>query len=130
VKHLFTFLDWFPEPDYTVKRDMKTETVPKELKQVTEIIKQKADPVRIVLFGSRARGDNTATSDYDILVVTKKVENEREITRKIYKELYTQGVDLDIELTAVDENRWNNVKERFDLIYRNIDSEGIEIYSE
>ena len=109
---------------------MKTETVPKELKQVTEIIKQKADPVRIVLFGSRARGDYTTSSDYDILIIIKNVKNEREITREIYKELYTQGVDLDIELIAVDENRWNNVKERFDLIYRNIDSEGIEIYSE
>ena len=109
---------------------MKTETVPTELKQVTEIIKQKAGSVRIVLFGSRARGDYTTSSDYDILIIIKNVKNEREITREIYKELYTQGVDLDIELTAVDENRWNNVKERFDLIYRNIDSEGIEIYSE
>ncbi len=109
---------------------MKTETVPTELKQVTEIIKRVADPVRIVLFGSRARGDNTATSDYDILVVTKKVENEREITRKIYKELYIQRIDLDIELIAVDEDRWNNNKERFDVIYRHINSEGIVIYSE
>jgi predicted nucleotidyltransferase len=83
--------------------------------EVTEIIKQKADPVRIVLFGSRARGDNTASSDYDILIVIKNVKNEREITKEIYKEMYTRGVDLDIELIAVDENRWNNDKERFDL---------------
>ena len=109
---------------------MKTETVPTELRDATEIIMRIADPVRIVLFGSRARGDNTASSDYDILIVTKKAENEREITRKIYKELYTQGIDLDIELIAVDEDRWNNNKERFDFIYRHIDSEGIEIYSE
>lgn len=111
-------------------RDMKTETVLTELRDATEIIKRIAEPIRIVLFGSRARGDNTASSDYDILIVTKKAENEREITRKIYKELYTQGINLDIELIAVDRKRWNNDKERFDLIYRHIDSEGIEIYSE
>ena len=111
-------------------RDMRTETVPTELKHATEIIKRIADPIRIVLFGSRARGDYTVSSDYDILIIMENVKNEREITRKIYKELYTQGINLDIELIAVDKNRWNNSKERFDLIYRHIDSEGIEIYSE
>jgi len=109
---------------------MKTKTVPTELKQTIEIIKQIATPVRIVLFGSRARGEHTVSSDYDILIVTKNVRNEREITRKIYKELYTQDIDLDIELLAVGEDRWNDDRNRFDLIYRHIDSEGIELYNE
>ena len=109
---------------------MKTKTVPTELRQTIEIIKQIANPVRIVLFGSRARGEHTVSSDYDLLIVTKNVRNERDITRKIYKELYTQGIDLDIELLAVDEDRWNDDRNRFDLIYRHIDSEGIELYNE
>lgn len=35
------------------------------------------DPVRIVLFGSRARGDNQPDSDYDLLVILDQVNDRR-----------------------------------------------------
>jgi len=39
------------------------------LSQITRIIVDVAKPERIILFGSYARGDATATSDLDLLVV-------------------------------------------------------------
>lgn len=37
-------------------------------------IKKEFKPEKIILFGSRARGDNLKTSDVDLLVVSKKFE--------------------------------------------------------
>jgi predicted nucleotidyltransferase len=37
--------------------------------QAVELLRKAADPVRIILFGSFARGDQTEDSDLDLLVV-------------------------------------------------------------
>lgn len=47
--------------DATLARDSVVE-------QVTRKIVAKFHPVRILLFGSRARGDSTESSDYDFLI--------------------------------------------------------------
>lgn len=109
---------------------MKTKTIPAELNQAIDIIKQKANPERIILFGSRARGDNDPSSDYDILIVTRKAGNEREITRSVYKEMYQQNIMLDIELIAISQNKWKSSKDQLGLIYKQIEAEGIELYRE
>jgi predicted nucleotidyltransferase len=109
---------------------MKTKAIPAELNQAIEIIKQNANPVRIILFGSRARGDNDPDSDYDILIVTKEAGNEREITRNIYKEMYQQNIMLDIELIAVNQDKWQSSKDQLGLIYKQVESEGVDLYRE
>lgn len=38
-------------------------------------------PERVVLFGSRARGDHRANSDYDLLIVSKRFRGVRWIER-------------------------------------------------
>jgi uncharacterized protein len=42
---------------------------PDELERMVKQIVAKVDPVAIYLFGSRARGDADADSDYDLLIV-------------------------------------------------------------
>ena len=56
-----------------------------------------ADPVRIVLFGSRASGHARADSDYDVLIVLDRVEERR--ARRI--ELRASLADLPIALDIV-----------------------------
>ena len=56
------------------------------LKKIQTTIVNAVAPSRMVLFGSRARGDVSDKSDYDILVIKDKVKNEREITRRINSE--------------------------------------------
>ncbi|MEM5828359.1 MAG: nucleotidyltransferase domain-containing protein [Candidatus Aenigmatarchaeota archaeon] len=59
------------------------------LKKIKEIILQTAKEMnieidKIILFGSRARGDYREDSDYDLLIVTKeKLEREKERKFKI-----------------------------------------------
>jgi excisionase family DNA binding protein len=54
------------------------------------------DPVRIILFGSRARGDARDDSDYDLLVLMDQVERRRETRISIHRSLADLGVPVDI----------------------------------
>jgi uncharacterized protein len=60
-----------------------------------------ADPDRIILFGSRARGEFRPDSDYDFLVVKGVLEGSRRtLRREIYHALYGVGVAKDVLLTT------------------------------
>jgi excisionase family DNA binding protein len=60
------------------------------------------DPVRIILFGSRARGDARDDSDYDILVVLEDVSDARATRIAIRKALDDLPISKDILVTALD----------------------------
>jgi uncharacterized protein len=44
---------------------------PEELERLVRQIVAKVDPIAIYLFGSRARGDAAADSDYDLMIVVR-----------------------------------------------------------
>jgi prevent-host-death family protein len=54
------------------------------------------DPVRIILFGSRARADARDDSDYDVLVLMDQVEHRRETRISIHRALADLEVPVDI----------------------------------
>jgi len=60
-------------------------------------------PVRIVLFGSRARGSDTADSDVDLLVVLHDVADKRRTAVEIRRVLSDMPVCKDIVVTTPDE---------------------------
>ncbi len=73
------------------------------LQNMTERIVQTFDPIRVVLFGSRARGDEHAGSDVDLLVVLPKVENKRETAIAIRRLLRDVPIAKDIIVTSPQE---------------------------
>lgn len=60
-------------------------------------------PLRIVLFGSRARGEAGKWSDVDLLVVLPEVTDKRKATVEILRVLGNLPVSKDVIVTTPDE---------------------------
>jgi len=75
---------------YQVKAD---ETV---LAEIVHRLVEAVDPDRIVLFGSRARGDSRPDSDLDLLIVKDSVEPRHRRVVPAYRALRGLGVPKDI----------------------------------
>jgi uncharacterized protein len=61
------------------------------------------DPVRIILFGSRARGDQRPDSDYDLLVILDHVDDRRATRIEVRGSFADLPVSADILVASVDE---------------------------
>lgn len=105
---------------------MKTNT-----RHITTLIRNhinSIDPtVEVILFGSRARGDEMTDSDWDILILTDYPTNlltERKFRNKLY--------DLELETGEVfsvfvySKNDWRT-KQRITPFYHNVVQEGVSI---
>ena len=68
-------------------------------------------PLRVILFGSYARGDATRDSDIDLLVVLPHVDDRRATTVAIRRALADLPVAKDIIVTTPDE-----IEQRGDLV--------------
>lgn len=97
------------------------------LHKIYNLIKNEVNPSKIILFGSRARGESSDDSDYDILLLTKEVKNEREITRKVNFTLFNNNITVPVDLIASNESNYKINKEKNGLIYKSIENEGIEL---
>ncbi len=81
---------------------------------------------KIILYGSRARGDNKPDSDWDLLILTTLPENET--TKKIFrKEIYQAELLTDETISSIIHNKshWEQLK--ITSLYKNILNEGKEL---
>ena len=77
------------------------------LPEVVNRIVRKFNPLRIILFGSWARGEARPDSDVDLLVVLSEVEHKRHTAIEILRVLNGVPISKDIVVTTPEE-----IKER------------------
>lgn len=80
-------------------------TLEEWLPAVVERVVERFDPLKVVLFGSLARGEPSYDSDVDLLVVFDRVdlEEKRDLTLSIRRALAEIPVPVDVVVTDVDE---------------------------
>ena len=102
------------------------------LRRIVEVIVKEIDPGRIILFGSRARGDYREDSDYDILVLKEGIrpEDRRPLQRRIMRALWREDIYslAAVDVIVQDVGRFNRLKNERYLVYYAISREGIVVY--
>ena len=88
------------------------------LQEIVNIIVEIAKPEQVILFGSRAKGTAREESDYDLMVVVRDVQNEREISRRIYRALLERKVGVAVDVVVVNSGTLERYKESPFYIYR------------
>lgn len=83
----------------------KGKTLEEWLPEALERIVERFDPLKVILFGSLARGEAGYDSDVDLLVVFEHVEweNKRALTVDIRRAITGVPIPVDIIVTDVDE---------------------------
>jgi predicted nucleotidyltransferase len=98
-------------------------------KVVDEIVKRLTSvlhPVRVVLFGSAARGEMGPGSDVDLLIVVPDGTRRRDASRKAFRALSGLGIAKDV--IVVTESDVKEFGENPSLVIKPALEEGREVY--
>ena len=102
----------------------KTQHIIQLIRHYINAIDPKAD---VILYGSRARGDERPDSDWDILILTDysvDLITERKFRNKLYDLELETGEPLSIFVYS--KNDWQT-KQRITPFYENVTQEGVRI---
>ena len=97
------------------------------LEQLVEAIVNSARPLRVVLFGSTARGEAEADSDFDLLVIVPDGTHRRFTAQRLYREIKGIGVPFDLVVATPSDLELHGDSPA--LIYRAALREGKELYA-
>ena len=97
-----------------------------QLQQIIDKIVACIDPVRIYLFGSRARDNSRNDSDYDIAVIYDGELSKREVSLGIYDQFEDFDFSMDIFILASDE--LDKYKQIANTLAREITDNGKVVY--
>ena len=114
--------DRVPNSRYTGRMD---ET--KVLNEVTRIILSATRVTRIVLFGSRARGDAGRDSDFDLFILVQDGVSPAEAEKAIRLALISPDASFDIVVCT--ESEYNARKQEGWRLLSEIEAEGRQIYA-
>ncbi len=97
------------------------------LHSIVQKIVGAVNPIKIILFGSKSRGNENQESDYDILVIMPEGTHRRNTSKLLYKKIADTGLPVDIIVATP--NDIEKHKNNIGLIYRSILVEGKELYA-
>jgi len=91
-----------------------TTLTPKLVEQIVNHIVATADPKKIILFGSYARGEARSTSDLDLLVIADSALPRHRRSAPLYGALSKILLPMDIVVFTPEEvQEWSRVRQAF-----------------
>lgn len=96
------------------------------LDEIIQRIAEVAEPERVILFGSAARGDMGPNSDLDLLVVKSGQYHRGRLTEEIYMHLF--GVGQAVDVVVVTPEDIERFRDAFSLVIEPALREGKVVY--
>ena len=93
---------------------------------LTKLLVEAAQPKRIILFGSRARGDASEDSDVDIMVVEDRLPNR--LGEMVRLNRLLRSIDVAVDLLVVSEEKFAYWRNTPGNVYYEAASEGRVLY--
>ena len=94
--------------------------------KLTGVLVQAARPKRIILFGSRARGDAAADSDFDVMVVEEEPANR--FAEMVRLNRLLRSLDIAVDLLVVSEEKFQYWRDTPGNLYHEAASDGKILY--
>lgn len=98
-----------------------------KLDELVRRIVEAVHPLRVILFGSAARGEMGPDSDFDVLVVMPDGTHRRHTSVKIREHLW--GLAAAVDIIVATPNDLELYGRSIGLIYRTVLEEGRELYA-
>lgn len=95
------------------------------LAEIVQKVVEAAVPDKIILFGSRAKGEEAKDSDYDIFVLKSGVVHKRKLAQRIYLML---DVNVPVDVIVETPETFDKLKYNPFLIYNEIAKHGQVVY--
>jgi len=99
---------------------------PRVVDRMIQTVVASVQPLRIILFGSAARGEMGPDSDLDVLVVMPNGTHRRKTAQQLYRQIRGLGVPFDIVVATSEDLEVH--RSNPGLIYQTILREGTEVY--
>jgi len=99
---------------------------------IIQLIRQKVNEVdntaEIILYGSRARGDNKRDSDWDVMILLKRKNVDKKIEQTFRHNLFDLELEIEVPISVFVYSKydWEN-KYSITPFFRSIKKEGIYI---
>jgi len=98
-----------------------------QLDELVRRIVEAVHPLRIILFGSAARGETGPESDVDVMVVMPEGTDRRRTAGRIYMQF--QGLGFPVDVVVATPEQLDRHRDDIGFIYYDVIREGKEIYA-
>ena len=100
----------------------ETETI----RRLTELLVEAAKPNRMILFGSRARGEAAQDSDLDVMVIEEVVSDR--VGEMVRLNRLLRSLDIPVDLLVVSAEKFNYWRDTPGNVYFEAATEGEVLY--
>ena len=98
-----------------------------QLNELVQRIVTTVQPLRIILFGSAARGEMNSDSDLDVLVIMPEGAHRRHTAELLHRHFL--GIPFGVDVIVATPSDMEKYRHSPGLIYRTILEEGHELYA-